>query len=202
MDNKLIFPMHNSLYLIPYWVAAAVRRKGAKLSDLLDYKTATELLSQNDIMSLQAAHQLDEELMMPSNKHDRIFSSFFFTDNVTTEKRSGEREVKNKLALSPDFFRDLRARLFSEGNLRDADVAISKDDPVSGYEVIALRDQALGVVLYNSITKVKDKQELRYRMLHDIVRQLYVYEQGTAVASSFVYSMYLKTLLRHTPLAA
>lgn len=200
MDNKLFFPMYNRLHLIPYWVAAAARRKGLKLSDLLDYSKAAEVLSQNDIMSLQAAHQLDGELMQLGGP-DRIFSQWWFGDNTTEAKRSAENEVLGKLALNPDFFKDLRARLYSEESTSSTDVAISKDDPVCGFEVVALRDQALGVVLYNSITKVKDMQDLRYRLLHDIVRQLYVYEPSKT-ASSFVYSMYLKTLLRRNPLAA
>lgn len=201
MDTKLIIPMHSRLYLIPYWVAAAVRRKNAKLSDLLDYKKASEVLSQNDMMSLLAAHQLGTELMGVSER-DNVFGSFWFSDDTTESKIAASREIENKLALRPEFLKDVRARLFSEGDHRSADVAISKDDPVSGFEVVALRDQALGVVLYNSITRVKDKQDLRYQLLHDIVRQLYVYEQAPAVASSFVYSMYLKTLLRQTPMAA
>jgi len=200
MDNKLIFPMYNRLHLIPYWVAAAVRRKNAKLSDLLDYGKACEVLSQNDIMSLLAAHQLDGELLQ-LNSQDRVFSQWWFGDAGTQEKRSAEREVQGKLALNPNFFQDLRARLYSEDATNQTDVAISKDDPVCGFEVVPLRDQALGVVLYNSIAKVKDVQDLRYKLLHEIVRQLYVYEPSKT-PSSFVYSMYLKTLLRAQPLAA
>jgi hypothetical protein len=152
-------------------------------------------------MCLLAAHQLDTELMMLPNR-DHIFSSFFFCDQSTEAKRTAEMEMNKKLALRPEIFTDLKARLFSEDARHQADVAISKDDPVCGFEVVPLRDQALGVVLYNSIARVVDKQGLRYQMLREIVRQLYVYEQAPTVASSFVYSMYLKTLLRQTPMAA
>lgn len=197
MDMKLIFPMSRRIYAIPYWVASAIRRNNMKMEELLDFDKASALLSQNDIVSLLCAHQLGKDLFpsMPTH-HDSPLGSFWFTDAQTKENIKASHNVECKLALDPDAFAEVKKRLYSEDASSRTDVAISNSDPACGFEVVALRDQAVGIILYNSIRKAGDVRETEYQLLRAIVKQLYVYEQPTKVAESFVYGLYLKTLMR------
>ena len=201
MDMKLLFPMNTRIYVIPYWVARVVRRKNPKMDDLLNYEKVNQVLSKNDIKSLLAAHTLAQDLF-PTVKHkfDNIFRQWWFTDNRTEEAMAAERILENKLSLEPEFVADMKKRLYSED--ASLDVAATNTDPASGFEVVALRDQGVGVVLYQTISKVVDQRELEYQLIRAVVKQLYVYEHATSVHRSFVYSMYLKTLLQRKAVAA
>lgn len=203
MEMKLLFPMRSRLYIIPYWVASVIRRKGMKMEELLDFQKARSVLSESDIVDLLCAGKLGKDLM-PSrpNKHDNPFGTWWFTDQATTESCTAANTLESKLALEPERFEELKKRLYSEDASNQTDVAISKDDPACGFEVVALRDQAVGVIVYNSIKKVSDARSLEYQLLRDIVKQLYVYEQPTEVAKSFVYGLYLRTLLRRKAVTA
>ena len=196
MDMKLIFPMTGRLYLIPYWVASVIRRKGLKMEDLLDFEKARSVLSENQIVSLMCAHRLGNELLPTRpHKHDNPFHAWWFTDKASKESNTAVGTLESKMALEPEAFDELKARLYSEDTSNQTDVAISKDDPACGFEVVPLRDQAIGVILYNTIRKAGDVQETEYQLLREIVKLLYVYEQPTKVAESFVYGLYLRTLL-------
>jgi len=197
MEMKLLFPMRRRIYAIPYWVASTIRRKNMKMCDLLDYQKASQVLSQNDLTDLLCIHKLGLDLF-PSRQHksDNIFGSWWFTDNNTQESIAVTNTLESKLALQPEAFDELKRRLYSEDASSQTDVSISKSDPARGFEVVALRDQAVGVILYNTIAKVSDVRELEYQLVREIVKQLYVYEQPTKVAESFVYGLYLRTLLR------
>lgn len=188
--------MRRRVYAIPYWVASTIRRKNMKMCDLLDFQKTSQVLSQNDITDLLCAHKLGP-ILFPSREYqsDNVFSSWWFTDQSTEETISAANTLESKLALQPEVFDELKKRLYSEDASNQTDVSISKSDPACGFEVVALRDQAVGVILYNTISKVGDVRELEYQLLREIVKQLYVYEQPTKVAESFVYGLYLRTLL-------
>lgn len=202
MDMKLLFPMSRRLYAIPYWVASTMRRNNMKMEELLDFEKAKAVLSQNEIVDLLTIHQLGKDLFpTKSNHHDNPFSCWWFTDNQTKESIKANSVIESKMVLEPGRFDEVKNRLYSEDTYR-TDVAVSPSDPAAGFEVVALRDQAVGVILYNNIRKAGDARELEYQLLRAIVKQLYVYEQPTKVAESFVYSLYLRTLMyRKTALA-
>lgn len=194
--NKFIFPMRQNIMVIPYWVAAVIRRKNMKMEDLLNFQKAQEVLAENDIKSMLAAHRFAEDIfpahLLKSNGSP--FWEWWFQNDSTTEGRKKIEELSNQVKLDPNFFKDQQARMFAK-TTNNLDVYISKSDPEKGFEVVALRDQAVGVILYNSLRDRLDyRAEVQYEMLHDIVKLLYAYEHPTQVNSTRVYGMYLETL--------
>lgn len=197
MDMKLIFPMSRRIYAIPYWVASVIRRNNMKMEELLDFKKASAVLSQNDLVDLLCFHQIGKDLFPTRpHQHDNPLGQWWFTDAETKESIKASHGLECKLALEPARFDEVKCRLYSEEASSRTDVAISNSDPACGFEVVALRDQALGIILYNGIRKAADVRETEFQLLRSVAKQLYVYEQPTKVAESFVYGLYLRTLLR------
>ncbi len=196
MDSKILFPMNTRIHAIPFWVASALRRKNASFADLLDYTKVSQILSQNDMASVEMFHHVANETLncVGFDKYERIFNEFFHTDQVSEESRNATQQLRNRYSLNSEFREDMVSRLYSEEANSSSDVAISRNDPECGFEVIALRDQAICVVLYNSVCKHRYSVDLAYKVLRAIVKQLYVYEHASAVHQSYVYGLYLRTL--------
>jgi len=91
----------------------------------------------------------------------------------------------------------IRDRLFSKTNAQGSVVAklgISSDSEKS-YELIDLQDRAIGIVINDQGFSPEKMHSLRSELIRDIIKQLYVYESSTSVASHPAMTLYLESLM-------
>lgn len=189
------FPMHANMLLLPPWVVASLKRHDLTVSDVLDFPKIRTILSMNDLISVLALQSFGD---MVVGSRDIIAGpgSVICEWMNSCGGSEGDKAYleKNIVPFQYDQISKeaVKTRLFS----KDSSEPVS-DKP---YEVHALGDIGLGVVIYPGYFHDLLAMDLRRNLLRDMLRQLYAYEEQTVVASQPIFRSYLGHLSRQTSL--
>lgn len=187
------------IYLIPHWVISALRLNGLNASDLLQFSKIKSTLSASDLAGISALASDEFESKIFKNKNSKIFSNIFYEWSVraTPEDQSYLLDQITAISHTEGVLDLIRDRLFSKTNAQGSVVAklgISSDSEKS-YELIDLQDRAIGIVINDQGFSPEKMHSLRSELIRDIIKQLYVYESSTSVASHPAMTLYLESLM-------
>jgi hypothetical protein len=183
-----IFPMRNSIYLIPYWVMAVLKRNGLKHIDILNFTKIRPILSMEDLASIEACQSLAEDLLGTGDVVSASIVYEWYSSSDQELKDTLRREIE-PLAKSPTLRDTVKERLQLE------EYAPARE---ALFEVLPLEDKAVGIVLYPGIFSgiMYDRQ---FEITRALLRLLYVYEQPTDVAGHPLFRRYLDLLSSRKP---
>lgn len=183
-----IFPMRNNIYILPYWVMMVLNRNGLKQIDILNLERVRPYLSMEDLASVQACQSLAESLLGAT---DVVSASIVYEWYSTADealKDTLRREIEPLAALQAT--RDTVKERLQKEEYTPTRPAL--------FEVLALEDKAIGIVLYPGIFDgiMYDRQ---FDITRALLRLLYVYEQPTDVAGTSLFRRYLDLLSSRKP---
>lgn len=191
MKDIKMFPMRDNVYLVPHWVMASLKRRGLSAVDLLNYGKIDEVLSMSDKIGIEAAQSLSE---MVFGSRDAGSRSILY-EWICTANEAQQVVINTQLeVLSKDpHQRDaLKARLFSEGSASLSGKA---------FEVLAVEDKCFVVVLYPSFfvdSQGNPKHTSNQApLVRELIQNLYVFDEPTAVAGTPMFTQYLENLYLH-----
>ena len=180
--------MHSNVIVIPHWIAENLHRYEVPLSESLNFKKIHSILSMNDLLSIVAAQSFGE--MICGSKG--VFAN---ANSVICEWMISCTDEADKAFLNRNIApfendqitRDsVAVRLFSE------DLQSGQDS--KAYEIFPIQDYGLAVVVYPGFFKQTTDKQLHVSVIRDILKQLYVYEEQSVVASQPIFRKYLEHL--------
>ena len=174
--------MANCVYVIPSWIASALKRNKLDLSDLLVFSKIKSILSMNDLLSIEAAQSYWEEVIGIKNRQSILYEWICTANDVDKVFINTQIEPLSKDKFQRDTVRSL---LFTETN------NLGMQAP---FEVVPLADLAIGVVISPGAFAGTKAKGHHLSVLRDILKQLYVYERRTPVTASELYLRYLELL--------
>ncbi len=173
--------MHNSVYVIPSWIADALKRHGLQIADILNFSKIKPILSMNDLLSVEAAQSFFQQVTGVRESQSIIYEWFTTADDKDKVYIEKQLEPLSKDKFQRDTVND---RLFSENNF-------SGNTP---YEVVPLADLAIGVIVYPGAFAASKAHDHHLNVLRAILKQLYVYEKHGPVSESPLNLRYLELL--------
>jgi hypothetical protein len=183
-----IFTIKSNLILLPYWVMDLIKKHRLREADVLNYAKVQPVLSMSDLASVQALQSFGEEVI---GARDIITGSILYEwFSSASEAQKGPLDSTiEPLAKDSSFIASLRSRFELDPSMAQREVP---------FEVIALEDRALAVVMYPGFFAA-DRYDQQFQIVRALAKQLYVYEQPTVVAETPLFRRYLELLSLRKP---
>lgn len=188
LNMNHIFTIKSNMILLPYWVMDLVKKHRLKEADVLNFAKVQPILSMSDLASVQALQSFGEAVV---GTRDIISSSIlyeWFSSASEAQKIMLDSSIE-PLSKSQSFQDELRPRFELDPSMAQREVP---------FEVIALEDRALAVVMYPGFF-APERYDQQFQIVRALLRQLYVYEQPTVVAETSLFRRYLELLSLRKP---
>lgn len=187
MSNGRLFPMSSSIYLIPHWVIETLHRHDMQTSDVLCLPKLRKVLSMNDLCSIEMLTSSFGEKVLGERESpvNSILYEWSATSLSEEDKVFFNQQVR-PLTDDPYQKEQTAERLFGK--------TAETGNYAKPFEVVPLEDKAIGVIVYPGYFVGAKAREYHFSVIRALLKQLYVYEQHSAVAASLLTRSYLKHL--------
>ncbi len=176
--------MSSNIYLVPYWIYESLKRHKIPLTDLTNIGKIRRVLSMNDLLGLEKL-QGERETVFGCQAGSGTFQYEWSQTAKSQEDLDFIHHQLFPLLKTPLQEEEVKERLFSDSYV------IENKKP---YEVLALEDRALAIVLYPGSFKGVTGQSTQLDLIRSTLKQLYVYEKHTSVAKLPLTRRYLELL--------
>lgn len=190
---------------LPYWAAATLSRNNLELNKILDLSTVRKYFSRNDIVAMSILNEYCNKLT--KRCRDASFCTSIFYEWSVSATPEDKSFLHNQLT---PFFQDqgirdgIEERLFKPfaGNPDNQskyfelgqNATVWTDNPELPYSLVHLQSKTIGLLLKPNGFTSETIKIYGDKLISDIVRQLYVYEQPSEVAKSPLMLWYLESL--------
>lgn len=189
LNTNHIFTIKGNMMLLPYWVMSLVKKHNLRQEDVLNFAKLKPILSISDLASVNALQTYGESVIGARDIiNSSILYEWFSSASDDAQKSTLDNSVE-PLSKDQSFIASLRPRFELDPTMAQREVP---------YEVIALEDRALAVVMYPGFFAA-DRYDQQFQIVRALLKLLYVYEQPTVVAATPLCRRYLELLSLRKP---
>lgn len=189
LNMNHIFTIKSNMILLPYWVMNLIKKHQLKEADVLNFAKLQPILSMSDLASVQALQSFGESVVgVRGIINGSILYEWFSSASSEAQKLMLDSSIE-PLAKDQSFQSGLRSRFELDPSMAQREVP---------FEVIALEDRALAVVMYPGFF-ASERYDQQFQIVRALLRQLYVYEQPTVVTETSLFRRYLELLSLRKP---
>lgn len=181
----LTFPMHSNIYLIPPWISDALKRHKLQLVDLLDIRKMRRILSMNDLLAVEALQTFNQHVFGCEAGSGSLMYEWLVSAADRKDDVSFVNTVLTPLAKEKAQHDTIKERLFS---------GVATSDKEQSFEIVPLDTRGIGVVIAPGFFSTGNLGERQFALIRAVLKQLYVYEKQSVVASLTLYLKYLELL--------